>query len=149
MQLKFKLPEINRKETRDKVESALEKYQIMLLMDPEEHEPKITATFSLSPPTQTNEFKSTTEDVAIKKIDKDKKRLRYINKIIKAVNRLNYEERTVIIMRYIDNDDMFDYQVYNELGYSERKYYRIKANAFYKLAFILKIAVYVEEGDVK
>src|SRR5699024_11806857 len=101
MQLKFKLPEINRKETRDKVESALEKYQIMLLMDPEEHEPKITATFSLSPPTQTNEFKSTTEDVAIKKIDKDKKRLRYINKIIKTVNRRS-EEHTSELQSRLD-----------------------------------------------
>lgn len=144
-QLKFNLPEINRKETRDQVESALEKYQIMLLMDSEEYEPKITASFSLSPPSQTNEFKSTTEDVAIKRLDTDRKRREYINRIRKAVNRLNYEERAVMIKRYIYDDDVYDYQVYNELGYSERKYYRIKANAFYKLAFILKIAIYNEK----
>ncbi|MFA9457414.1 ArpU family phage packaging/lysis transcriptional regulator, partial [Halalkalibacter sp. AB-rgal2] len=42
-------------------------------------------------------------------------------------------------------EDEFDYQIYNDLGLSERQYYRIKSRAFYKLAFILKIEVVVEE----
>ncbi len=146
MQLSF-LPEIDREATKKNVEAALEKYQIMLLMDPEEYEPKITASFRLAPSSPTNEFHSTTEDVAVQRIDIEEKTRKYINRIRKAVNRLNYQERTVIIRRYLNEDDIFDYEVYNELGFSERKYYRIKARAFYKLAFILKIEVYKEEGE--
>lgn len=146
MQLTF-LPEIDRDATKKNVEAALEKYQIMLLMDPEEYEPKITASFRLAPSASTNEFHSTTEEIAVQRIDMIEKRRKHINKIRKAVNRLNYQERTVIIKRYLNEDDIFDYEVYNELGFSERKYYRIKARAFYKLAFILKIEVYKQEGE--
>lgn len=144
MQMSFNLPEINRKETRDKVEAALEKYQIMLLMDPEEYEPKITASFNIAPAAPTNEFHSTTESVAIRRMDDEVQRKKYINRIQRAVNRLSYYERLIIIKRYLNDGDIFDYEVYNELGFSESKYYRIKADAFYKLAFILKLAVYKE-----
>lgn len=147
MQMSFNLPEINRKETRDKVEAALEKYQIMLLMDPEEYEPKITASFNIAPAAPTNEFHSTTESVTIRRMDDERRRKKYINRIKNAVNRLNYNERSIIIKRYLVEDDIYDYEVYNELGFSERKYYRIKARAFYKLAFILRIEVYKKDGE--
>lgn len=148
MQMTFDLPEINRKETRDKVEAALEKYRIMLLMDPEELEPKITASYRLAPPSKTNRLFSTTEDIAVEKIELEHKRKMYISRIINAINRLNYTERLIIVKRYLDNDDVYDYEIYNELGFSERKYYRIKARAFYKLAFILRLEVYnSKEGE--
>lgn len=143
MQLTF-LPEIDRDETKKNIEAALEKYQIMLLMDPEEYEPKITASFRLAPSSPTNEFYSTTEDVAVQRIDVEEKRRKYINRIRKAVNRLAYQERMIIINRYLKSDDVFDYEVYNELGFSESKYYRIKSDAFYKLAFMLRSVVYKE-----
>lgn len=147
MRLSFNLPEINRKKTRERVESALEKYKIMLLMNPEELEPQITSSFKLVPHTQTNEFNSSTENVAIEKIYKEAEKNKYIKKIIRAVNRLNYQEREVIVKRYLSGEMKYDYEVYNELGYSESKYYRIKADAFYKLAFMLRIVVYKEDSE--
>ena len=119
----------------------------MLLMDPEEFDPKVTASLKLAPYSPTNEFHSTTEDIAITRVDSERKRKIYIAKINNAVNRLNYDERAVIINRYLDSDDVFVYEVYNGLGYSERKYYRVKVRAFYKLALILKIEVYKEESE--
>lgn len=145
MNISFDLPEINRKETRDRVEAALEKYKIMLLMDPEELEPKITSTFHLAK-SSTNEKHSKTEDTAIKKINIEMDRENYIKKIIKAVNRLSFLERKIIIKRYLTDEDVYDYEVYNELGLSESKFYRIKSDAFYKLAFLLNIVVY-KEGE--
>lgn len=145
MNISFDLPEINRKETRDRVEAALEKYKIMLLMDPEELEPKITSTFHLVK-SSTNEKHSKTEDTAIKKINIEMDRENYIKKIIKAVNRLSFLERKIIIKRYLTDEDVYDYEVYNELGLSESKFYRIKSDAFYKLAFLLNIVVY-KEGE--
>lgn len=145
MNISFNLPEINRKETRDRVEAALEKYKIMLLMDPEELEPKITSTFHLAK-SSTNEKHSKTEDTAIKKMNIEMERENYIKKIIKAVNRLSFLERKIIIKRYLTDEDVYDYEVYNELGLSESKFYRIKSDAFYKLAFLLNIVVY-KEGE--
>lgn len=148
MQLAFNLPKIDREETRNVVEKALEDYRMYLLMDPEDNEPKVTAAFKLVPSGPSNQFHSSTEDAAIRKIDQENKRKAYISKIQKAVNRLAFQERSIIINRYLKDEEVFDYEVYNELGYSERKYYRLKARAFYKLAFILRIEVYVEEGEV-
>ncbi|WP_181536801.1 ArpU family phage packaging/lysis transcriptional regulator [[Anoxybacillus] calidus] len=39
-------------------------------------------------------------------------------------------------------DDVYDYEICNDLGMSERKYYCIKSRVFYKPAFVLKIEVY-------
>lgn len=147
MKIPFNLPEINRTDTKKAVESALDRYQMYLLMDPEDNEPKITSELKLVPVVPSNQFHSSTEDAALRKIDQEKKKANYIKKIQKAVNRLSYSERAVMINRYLKEDEVFDYQVYNNLGFSERQYYRIKARAFYKLAFILSIEVYAEGGE--
>ncbi|WP_085521398.1 ArpU family phage packaging/lysis transcriptional regulator [Tuberibacillus sp. Marseille-P3662] len=143
-QLSFKLPEIDRFATRKAVEEALETYQMFLFTVPEEKIPNVTQQFSLVPPSNTNVNHSDTEDVAIHNIDQERFRQQHIKKIQKAVNRLSYFERAIIIQRYM-SDDAFDYEVYNDIGMSERKYYRVKSRAFYKLAFLLKIEVYKEE----
>ncbi|WP_085523869.1 ArpU family phage packaging/lysis transcriptional regulator [Tuberibacillus sp. Marseille-P3662] len=143
-QLSFKLPEIDRFATRKAVEEALEKYQMFLFTVPEEKIPSVTQQFSLVPPSNTNVNHSETEEAAIHNIDQERIRQQHIKKIQKAVNRLSYFERSIIIKRYM-SDDAFDYEVYNEIGMSERKYYRVKSRAFYKLAFMLKIEVYKEK----
>ncbi|MFD2628802.1 ArpU family phage packaging/lysis transcriptional regulator [Oceanobacillus kapialis] len=147
MQLAFNLPKIHREETKKMVEKILEDYRMYLLMDPEDNEPKVTVAFKLVPSGPSNQFHSSTEDAAVRKIDQEMKRKSHINKVLDAVNRLAYQERSIIINRYLQNEEVFDYEVYNDLGYSERKYYRIKARAFYKLAFILRIEVYEEGGE--
>ncbi|WP_325034718.1 ArpU family phage packaging/lysis transcriptional regulator [Lentibacillus sp. Marseille-P4043] len=144
MQMSFMLPEIDREATKKEVESSLEKYQMYLLMDPEELQPKITQSFNLAPAAPNNQFHSSTEEIALKKVDQERKRKEYLLKIQKAVNRLSFKERSIIINRYLKDDDVYDYEVYNELGYSETNYYRIKSRAFYKLAFILRIEIYKE-----
>lgn len=141
-QISFKLPEIDRERTKEVVEAALEKYRFYLLTVPEEKLPKVTASYSLIPPAFTNEFHSSTEDAVIDKVDFERNRDDYIERIRKAVNRLSVKERELIIKRYLSEDEVFDYELYNDTGYSERKYYRMKARIFYKLAFILRIEVY-------
>ncbi|MGE7766649.1 ArpU family phage packaging/lysis transcriptional regulator [Peribacillus sp. NPDC096540] len=140
------LPEIDREKTRDAVGSALEKYRFYLLTIPEERLPKVTASYSLAASAPSNQFHSSTETAVIYKVDYERERDEYIERIRKAVNRLNFKEREIIIKRYLDGDDeVFDYEIYNEIGYGERKYYRLKARLFYKLAFLLKIEVYKEK----
>lgn len=143
-QLSFQLPKIDREATKNAVEAALEKYRLYVLMEPEERLPKVTQTFSLVPPSNTNGFHSSTEDAAITNVDQERFRREYIERIQRAVNRLSYQERAIIIQRYMTHEDIFDYEVYSDLGMSERKYYRVKGRAFYKLAFILRIEVMEE-----
>ncbi|CAG9620862.1 hypothetical protein BACCIP111883_01633 [Sutcliffiella rhizosphaerae] len=141
-QLQFKLPEIDRELTKKAVESALEKYRFYLLTIPEEKLPRITPAYSLVPPSNTNEFHSSTEDAVIGRVDGERERLEYIERIRRAVNRLSSRERELIIKRYLEEDEVYDYEIYNDKGMSERQYYRFKGRMFYKLAFLLKIEVY-------
>ncbi|MEK5176853.1 ArpU family phage packaging/lysis transcriptional regulator [Heyndrickxia sp. FSL W8-0496] len=147
-QLTFKLPEIDRKLTQENVESAIETYRMYLLTVPEEIMPKVTTSFSLVPPTYTNAFHSTTEDVAIERVDEERARIEYIEKFRKAVNRLSKKEREAIILRYLGDEELFDYEVYNQLGMSESYYHnKFKPRIFYKLALALRIEVYKKKVD--
>lgn len=146
-QLSF-LRDVDGEKTKEAVEAALEKYRMYMLTVPDEYLPRVTQTYSLVPPSNTNAFHSSTESAAIKKADFERERDEYIERIRRAVNRLNKTERELIIKRYLSNEEMYDYELYNEMGMSESKYYRLKARAFYKLAFILRIEVYKEEAPV-
>ncbi|MDX8359812.1 ArpU family phage packaging/lysis transcriptional regulator [Cytobacillus sp. IB215316] len=149
-QLTFVLPKIDAGATKERVEGAFEQYRIYLLSVPEQFEPKVTQSFSFVPSSPTNEFRSFTEDAAISKVDYEIEQERYIQKVQRAVNRLSYQERAIIIKRYMNEEDVCDYEIYNDIGMSERSYYRIKKRAFYKLALALRVEVYEqEEGDTE
>ena len=141
-QLTFKLPEIDRDETKKAVEAALEKYRFYLLTVPEEQLPKVTATYSLVPPANTNAFHSSTEETAVRNIDFQIERDKFLDWLIRGVNRLTKMEREIIYKRYLEEEEIFDYEIYKDIGMSERRYYQLKARIFYKLAFLLKIEVY-------
>jgi ArpU family phage transcriptional regulator len=142
-QLSF-LRDTDGEKTKEAVEAALEKYRMYMLTVPDEFLPRVTQTYSLVPPSNTNAFHSSTESAAIKKVDFESERDEYMEKIRRAVNRLNKTERELIIKRYMSIDEPYDYEVYNEMGISESKFYRIREKAFYKLAFALRIEVYKE-----
>lgn len=145
-QISFILPEIDREKTKYAVEAALERYRFYLLQLPDEQLPKVTATYSLVPPGQNNQFHSSTEAAVINLVDYERERDEYIEKVRKAVNRLGSKEREIIIKRYLNDEEMYDYEIYNEIGLSERRYYRQKARIFYKLAFLLRIEVYKSDN---
>ncbi len=117
-----------------------------MLTVPDEWLPKVTQTYSLVPPSNTSAFYSSTESVAIKKADFDRERDEHMEKVRRAVNRLNKMERELIIKRYMTLEEPRDYDVYNDMCISESKYYRVREKAFYKLAFALRIEVYKEEA---
>ena len=143
------LRDVDGAKTKEAVETALEKYRMYMLTVPDEWLPKVTQTYSLVPPSNTNAFYSSTESVAIKKADFERERNEYMNRIERAVNRLTKLERELIIKRYMTYDEeSYDYEIYNAMGISESKFYRIREKAFYKLAFALRIEVYKEEAPV-
>lgn len=147
-QLTFKLPEIDRKETQKNVEEAIETYRMYLLSVPEEKLPKVTATYSLVPPSNTNAFHSSTEDAAIERADYEREREAYIERFRKAVNRLTLREREAVIRKYFGEEELFDYEIYNALGMSETYYHqKFKPRIFYKLALALRIEIYKKKED--
>lgn len=147
MQLHFNLPEIDRDLTKLAVEKALETYRLYSLQVSLDRLPDITASYSFTPPSPRLPS-SSTEQAAVANVDYEQERLKYIQWIINAVNRLSKTERMIIHKRYLQDREMFDYQIYNEFNMSERNFYRTKSRMFYKLAFALKIEVYKEVAEV-
>lgn len=139
-------PEIDWKKTRKNAERAIEKYRMYLLSIDAERMPKITASYSLVPPTNTNVVHSSTEDVAIHNVDYERERTAYIERFAKAVNKLPQKERQAIIMKYMGDEELFDYEVYNELGVGETYYYtKFKPKMLNDLAMALNIVVFKEK----
>lgn len=143
MQLQFDLPEIDREATKKVVESTLEKYRLYSLQLSLDKLPSVTAKYTLVPPSPSLP-NSSTETAALANVDYERERAKFIELVLRAVNRLSNQERKLIILRYLGEDEEFDYQVYAQLNISERQYYRLKSRVFYKLAFALRIEVYKE-----
>ncbi|WP_152614392.1 ArpU family phage packaging/lysis transcriptional regulator, partial [Bacillus subtilis] len=140
------LPQIDEEATKAKAEQLLDKYRLYLLQVPDDFLPKVTPTYSIVPPSITNEFHSSTEEAALKRLDWEIQRDKFLKRIQRAVNRLSQRERQIIVMLYMQSEEMYDYEVYAEMGLSQRSYYRIKAKAFYRLAFALRVEVYKDGG---
>lgn len=143
MQMQFALQEIDREATKQAVEQTLEQYRMYSLQVSLDKLPSVTANYSLMPSGK-GMVHSAVEGAALENVAYEAKRGKFLEWIVNAVNRLNPRERSIIIMRYLGNGEMYDYEVYTELNMSERQYYRIKSRIFYKLAFALKIEVYEE-----
>lgn len=149
-QLSFVLPEWDRKATQEAVEAAIEKYRLCLLVIPEERLPQVTAKYTLEIPSFSNQFHSSTEDIAIERIDEEQRRMKYVEFFRKAINRLSPREREALILRYLGDEELYDYEVYNQLDMSESHYHqKFKPRIFYKLALALKLEVFKpkEEGN--
>lgn len=142
-QLSLLIPEIDRDATQKNVEKAIAKYRYYLLQTEDEFLPKITASYSMIPPTNTNAFHSSTEDAAIHMADFERERMEYITRFAKAVNRLSPREREAFILKYMGQEELYDYEVYNQLGMGETYYYtKFKPRMFYKFAIAMRIEVY-------
>ncbi|MEC1488896.1 ArpU family phage packaging/lysis transcriptional regulator [Bacillus subtilis] len=141
-QLTLNIPQIDEEATKLKAEKLLDQYRLYLLQVPDDFLPKVTPTHSIVPPSITNEFHSSTEDVVLKRLDWEVQRDKFLKRIQRAVNRLSQRERQIIVMLYMQSEEMYDYEVYAEMGLSQRSYYRVKAKALYRLAFALREEVY-------
>jgi len=138
------LRDVDGEATKCKVDQAFADYRMYMMIVPEDILPKITPSYSLVPPSNTNAFHSSTEDAAIKRVDYEIERDTFMQKLQQAVNRLSKRERELIIKTYMTYEDVYVFDVYSEMGISETTYYRIRERAFYKLAFALHLQVFKE-----
>ncbi|HDX9660568.1 MULTISPECIES: ArpU family phage packaging/lysis transcriptional regulator [Bacillus cereus group] len=152
IQLSF-LPKIDRAATQKKLEGVLENVRLYRQFGMMREEMKVTPSYEIRYHGPTNDVGKPLEDVAMANIQQSK-REEWIKKtsfrIDQFLNRLGNgrageDQRNIIIKRYLEDEDVCDYMVYNEIGMSERTYRRVKARVFYKLAFALRLEVYETE----
>ncbi|WJE51172.1 ArpU family phage packaging/lysis transcriptional regulator [Bacillus cereus] len=148
-QLFFNMPVVDTKETKKAVEEVLGNYREYLKTLPSDIMPKVTTSFSLIPPSFTNEFHSSTEDIAIERMELEKQRKEYMDWVHDAVNTLKGDERFIVVKSYMEEEQESDLNIWLELGVGKTKYYKIKGSALLRLAFNLKVEVYKKKAKRK
>jgi len=145
MQMSF-LPKIDRKATQKRVEEVLETARIYKQIGFVRREMRNTPAYEARYHSATNKTTDAAADCAVWNVDKEKEIIELTERVEWAVSRLSKKEEEIIRKRYLE-DENFDYIVAGEVGLSERTYTRMKARAFYKLAFMLKLEVLAEDPD--
>ncbi|MES5894436.1 MULTISPECIES: ArpU family phage packaging/lysis transcriptional regulator [Bacillus cereus group] len=143
-QLTF-LPKIDRKATQVRLEEILENVRIYRQFGMIRNEMKVTTSCEVRYHGPINILGNPAEDVALANVamsERELKLQRLSFQIDKALSRFSKNQRDIIVKRYLEDEEVFDYMVYNDIGMSERTYRRNKSNAFYKLAFALRLEVY-------
>ncbi|WP_410985305.1 ArpU family phage packaging/lysis transcriptional regulator [Bacillus cereus] len=140
LNLDLDIKELNKKATIKQSLRALEKYRMLMLSVDDEYLPKVTTTYSLTPPCNTNEFHPSTENI-IDFVDRERERDIYIKLLWKGINRMPVESRELIVKKYMGRDELYDFEVYNQMGISKPHFDRKKRKALINLAHSLGIEV--------
>ncbi|MFK4318488.1 MULTISPECIES: ArpU family phage packaging/lysis transcriptional regulator [unclassified Bacillus (in: firmicutes)] len=151
-QLSF-LPKIDRTATQEKLEGVLESVRIYRQFGMIRKEMKVTPSYEMREHGPTHAVGKPLEDVAIANLQQSEREewLELISfRIDQFLNRLGNGsagriQRDIISKRYLEEEDVCDYMIYNEIGMAERTYRRWKSRAFYNLAFALRLEVYETE----
>ncbi|WP_044797740.1 ArpU family phage packaging/lysis transcriptional regulator [Bacillus cereus] len=151
-QLSF-LPKIDRAATQEKLEGILESVRIYKQFGIMRKEMKVTPSYERREHGPTHAVGKPLEYVAIANVQQCK-REEWLEKmsfrVEQALGRFGSgaagkNQRDIIVKRYLEDEDVCDYMVYNEICMSQRTYRHVKARAFYKLTFALRLEVYETE----
>ncbi|MFA7514651.1 MAG: hypothetical protein WCZ09_00340 [Bacilli bacterium] len=86
--------------------------------------------------------------IKVKKIITDlkkRKKLKYINQLIKRYNKsFTHNERMIIYYSFMNLNKQYNYDIALKCGYSETYFYRKKKELIFKLAHLLNLEEYVE-----
>lgn len=150
--IRVHLPKIDEEATRAAVEAELEKYLFFKLMDVDEErrEAKITASYSERFHGPTNQTSDSTADIAIHNVTNDEYREKHIFKVERAVAKLGKKHQTLIRERYMKEFGIYDVDVYSGIMMIHPSTYtKLRNEAFYILAFQLRVYVEKKEGGEK
>ncbi|MCZ8513465.1 ArpU family transcriptional regulator [Paenibacillus filicis] len=137
--------EINKAETRRAVEERLESARIYKQIGFIRRETRTTAFYEAREHGTTNMLSNPTENIALWNVKKEERLREEQEQVEMAISMLGEVERQIIEKRYMVDDEVFDYNVIMEMHLSERKYYRLKLRAILKLAFALRLEVYLDQ----
>ena len=115
---------IDVQETKGKVDFLLKEYHSIRRLSGS-YTPNITATFSITPRSETNRISNSTSDV----FEKKEKYKTLLDDIHKAINCLESESRKLLYHRYLSEDERFDYELYTDMMISRNTFYRRLAKA--------------------
>ncbi|EKS8373049.1 ArpU family transcriptional regulator [Bacillus cereus] len=146
-QLSFKMPVLDEEETKNEVEKVFEEYRMYLSQMPSDILPKVTASYSIVPPSVTNEFNSSTENIAIERLQYEMARDKFMNWVHRAVNRLPKRERQIIHMYYMEEGKGYDPDIMDEVKLGRTTYYKVKGKALLRLAFSLRKEVFKQRAQ--
>lgn len=62
----------------------------------------------------------------------------FVREFQQAINLLNDRDREIIIKAYLSQDELLDYEVYDQMGLVPSTYYRYKKRAIRNLSFALR-----------
>ncbi|WP_144489661.1 ArpU family phage packaging/lysis transcriptional regulator [Bacillus thuringiensis] len=141
-QLTFKMPVLDEEETKSEVEKVFEEYRMYVSQMPSDILPKVTASYSIVPPSVTNEFNSSTENIAIERLQYEMARDKFMNWVHRAVNRLPKRERQIIYMYYMEEEKGYDPNIMDEVRLGRTTYYKVKGKALLRLAFSLRKEIF-------
>lgn len=140
-QLAFDIYKVNEEATKAAVEKYLLQAREYKITEYIPQEQSVTASYSDMPRSYTGKTSDHTGDMAAKNVDEPERRRRHVERMERAITRLGHRQQRLIRMRYLDDDDVFDFDVAHMLGYSDRHYRRIKSVAIYRIASILGLLV--------
>ncbi|MCR8645560.1 ArpU family transcriptional regulator [Paenibacillus sp. N1-5-1-14] len=136
---------IDKAATRKRVEEALETVRVYKRIGFVRQEVKTTQSYEARYHGNTNTVNKSTERVAVANVDGEERLREWTSNVERAVQQLDQKERNIIERRYLEEDPDYDFMLCHELNMSERTYRRVKAKAFEKLAYMLRLEVVVEE----
>lgn len=139
------LMEINREETRKRVEEELERARIYKQVGFIRRETAVTPSYEPRFHGATNVTSKQIENTAIDNVDREARFKEAYDNITQAFKCLSRTQKDIINLRYLQDEDVYDFNVYSELNLSPRSYGRRKSAALYKLAFALQLEVYVDD----
>lgn len=148
-QLSFKMPVLDEEETKNEVEKVFGEYRMYLSQMPSDILPKVTASYSIVPPSVTNEFNSSTENIAIERVQYEMARDKFMNWVYRAVNRLPKRERQIIHMYYMEEEKGYDPDIMDAVGLGRTTYYKVKGKALLRLAFSLRKEVFKQNAQTE
>ena len=102
--------------------------------------PKITPSYSIVPPTNTNQFHSSTERAALYSMEHGDKFAKYVEYVDNAVNSLSEKYRVIVIRCFFKNES--DTKIGMDLNYSESSVRDLRREALELFSYALKVDRY-------
>ena len=136
----FDYPELNYKATKRAVMKVIWRYKNALNKLYLKSEPRLTPQYTITPPSFTNEFHSSTEDAALWGDTVGKKFKDYVNRVDEALNSIPATNRIVIYRSLIQEQS--DIKIGSELNYSEFTIRDLRTEGIKQLAYALGVDVY-------
>ncbi len=132
---------IDKEKTKRNVVELLNSYRTLARLADEEYLPNLTATYTFEPKSYTGTVNKAIENAVVKKVAAE----REINKIVKAVNKLNQTDRQLIYDKFLDKRELSSTAIYSKNNISASSFYRELDKALIKFAEAYEYGKLLEE----